>query len=105
MELNCKERIKLLEVLASYDQGNAITFKTLLALRAKLSFTETEVATFGLVIEDNMYKWNEQGNGATTIDITDGEQKLIADKLKELDAAGKLTMDTYLLFEKFAQTE
>ena len=101
MQLNCIERIMAIALLALYKEGNFITFRSIEALRLKLFVNEDEVKAFGLVMTDDEYRWNDRGNAPVEIEMTEMEQKLISDKLKELDELSKLTPQLVPLYEKF----
>jgi len=105
MNLNCLERIMILQLLLEYKEGNFITFKTLNGLKAKIGFTEKEISEFDLTEKDGSFTWNKSGNVGTEIDITEMETKLIKDQLIKLDEKEKLTEMHLTLYEKFVGVE
>jgi hypothetical protein len=101
MKLNCFERIVAINLLALFQEGNFVTFKTIAGLKDKLFVNEQEVKDFELVLNGNEYQWNTNGNTPVEIEITEGEKKIVADKLLELDKDNKLTPQLVPLYEKF----
>lgn len=104
MKLNVRERIKTLEVLSLYKEGNYVMLKTIDGLKNKLYFSEEEVEKFKISFETNMYRWGVPENETEVVfDFTPGELKLIRDKLTALDKAEKLTADLFPLYEMFIE--
>lgn len=99
MKLTVLERLMSIQVLSEYKEGNFITFKTIKELRAKLFPDEEEVKKFDLCIKENKYFWNSYGNEPVDLNLTEGEIKLLKDKLEELNAQNKLVEDYYSLYE------
>lgn len=91
MKLNILDRIMAIQALNNYGQGNFITYKTILSLKAKLFVNEEETKKYDLHIENNDYKWNPLGfNEYVEIDINDTEKKLILDQLMLMDKKNEL---------------
>jgi hypothetical protein len=105
MELNCLERITVLELLGSYKEGDFITFKTLDSLRKKLGFTEEEIEKFELKIEENAYRWNTEGMKGIELDITEKDKELISKQLKEVNDSKKMNLNHYMIYEKFIKED
>jgi hypothetical protein len=107
MKLNCFERIIALQVLASYKEGNFVTFKLLNELRNKLGFNEDETKEFDIKEipggegKEGTVKWNEKGNLFTEIELTEGEIELIKKPLIKLDEENKLMAQHFTLYQKF----
>lgn len=110
MKLNCLERISSFALLANYKEGDFATFKTLKGLRTKLSISEKENKEFEMKVvklpdgREN-YTWGVKGNEGKDLKLTEGEEKLIVDKLFELNESKKLTEEYYALYEKFIEKE
>lgn len=105
MKLNILERIVGIQVINEYQQGNFITLKTIDGLKKKLLVNEDEVKKYDLTIINDSYNWNPLGNTEfVDFDFTEGETKLIVDKLKELDQKNLLTNNHISLYDKFIPT-
>lgn len=105
MNLNCLERIVALQLLANYQEGSFLTFKTLGTLRGRLGFTEEEIKKFELKEEGGQYTWNQDGNECVDFDFTDIEKNLISEQLEKLDSEKKLRHIHISLYEKFIENK
>jgi hypothetical protein len=102
MKLDVLERIGAIQLLSDYKQGDFITAKTLGGLRNKLFINEEEEKKYELKIVNGKYHWNELGNESTEIVLTEGETKLITDKLIQFDKEKRLLIPQHeSLYEKF----
>jgi hypothetical protein len=103
MKLNVKDRIILLRILPV--EGDFRTMKTIMDIRNKLLFSDTEVKDFGLVQENNIYRWDSASETGIDVEISELANDVIVGSLRELDASGKLTAETVPLWEQFVETE
>ena len=105
MKLNILERVMAMQTIAEYKQGNFITSKTLATLKDKLLVNSEEIGKYELKVVDDNYVWNQLGNTEyVDFDFTEGEVKLVKDKLIQLDKEERLIIPQHIsLYEKFVQ--
>jgi hypothetical protein len=96
------ERLKLLSILPV--EGAFSTLRILRQMRDKLSFSEGELANWGIkdvVSADGLPRVTWDRSDETTFRFQPKATLIIVDTLKTLDAQGKLNLDLYSLAEKF----
>jgi hypothetical protein len=105
MKLSVVERITLLQILP--QQGDFLTLRIIHELRQALSFTEDEIAEFGLEVdpEKSLVRWNQQATRDVEMPIGVKANRIIVDTLLELDNNKKLTEGHLSLYEKFCSGE
>ena len=98
MKLDVGERIRLLGILP--EKGNLLTLKIVRELRDDLSFSEKEHKDFKIVAKEDRITWDDK---AKEKEVRFGEQanKIIVDKLKDMDEKEELTLPDLNLWEKF----
>jgi uncharacterized protein YdgA (DUF945 family) len=98
MKLNVADRIRLLGILPK--KGNLLTLKIVSTLRDDLSFSEKEHKDFEITIKEARITWS---NKAKEKDIEVGEQanKIIVDKLNQMNEKEEMTLPDIDLWEKF----
>jgi len=103
MELSIKERLMALGALPA--EGDYSTLKILNQLRLSLSFSEKEVADWGIEsdLEDNRTTWTTD----EVVEIPIGEKAtdIIVSSLKKLNKEKKLNADMLTLYEKFIPSD
>lgn len=101
VNLTCLERVAITETLATYKEGNFVTFRTLGELRRKVGFTADEITSFNLKEANGNITWNEQGSTPKEFSLNEIEAKLIHDQLVFLDQQSKLTQLHLSIYEMF----
>lgn len=101
MKLSVIERITLMQILPK--EGSYITFKILIELKSALSFNEKEFKEFGMVQKDTQIHWKKSVD--KEIPIGEKAMDIIVSALKGLDQAGKLTEQTFALYNKFVKND
>jgi len=101
VSLACLERFAIIETLATYKEGNIITFRTLGELRRKVGFTADEVVEFNLKEVNGNVTWNEKGLVPKEFCLNGIEVKLVRDQLVFLDQQSKLTQLHVSIYEMF----
>jgi hypothetical protein len=96
VKLNVLERITLLGILPA--EGNYLTFKILMDLKALLSFTEEEIKRYGITEADGLIHW--QMSSDAELNIGEKAMDIIMQSLKKLDEQGKLNDRTFPLYER-----
>ena len=102
-KLSVVERIVLLNLLPK--EGNFNTLKLIRVARESLSFNDIENQKLKFKQNGDQVVWDVQG--AIDIDahfeteIGETANQLIVDELTKLDKEGKLTDETFSLYEKF----
>ena len=103
MELSIKERLMALGALPA--EGDYSTLKILNQLRLSLSFSEKEVADWGIEsdLEDNRTTWTTD----EVVEIPIGEKvtDILVASLKKLNREKKLNTDMMTLYEKFIPSD
>jgi len=103
MELSIKERLMALGALPA--EGDYSTLKILNQLRLSLSFSEKEVADWGIEsdLEDNRTTWTTD----EVVEIPIGEKAtdILVASLKKLNREKKLNTDMMTLYEKFIPSD
>jgi len=101
MILTVAERINLLQVLPVKE--DYLTLKILNQLKLSLGLTEDEFKKWDITQEDNMIRWQE--NGEAEIPIGEVATGIVVDTLRELDRNKDLPVDLFSVYEKFITTE
>lgn len=105
--LNLPQRIQLLSILPL--EGNVLTLRIARELREQLSLTEEEHAEFGVSVEQKganvTYTWTNRPAAEAMKDFRFKPlaASMIADALKNLDEASKLTAELLPLYEIFVE--
>lgn len=101
MELNGKNRISLFEILPK--EGDYPLLKAIKILREKLMFSEEEQTLIGMELKENGLAYNiaKAIEYKKPFDFTDFENKIIQDKLIDIEKSKKLTDDTLELYDLF----
>ena len=103
MELSVLERLIVIGVLPV--QGDYATLKILNQLKMGLSFSEKEIADWGIAadIESNQTRWAE--NGMAEIPIGEKATEIIVAAFKKLNADQMLLADAMSAYEKFIPSD
>ena len=99
MELNVLERIMLLAALPV--EGNYLTFKILMELKATVSFNEEEIKEFDIKETGGRITWDPKKVKDKKFDFGMKANEIIGNALKKLDEAGKINEQNASLYEKF----
>ena len=99
MKLNAAERIHVLGLLPA--EGNFLTLKILKDLKEVLGFSEKDYKEMEIKQVGDQVMWNTKGTEEREIPIGEKATEMIVEALKKLDKEGKLTMNTFSLYEKF----
>ena len=101
MKVTIAERVNLLGILP--NEGDAATMASVRWIRGELFFSDEEMKEFAIV-QDSTGRtfWNPQFKDRQ-FDVAIGKQPLgvIRARLEQLNATGKLNMDTIGLYERF----
>ena len=100
------ERLLLLSVLPS--EGDITTLRLIRSLRESLSFNEAEHEALQFKGDGTRVEWNEAAAlaaGPKQIEIGKKTLSMIADALKKLSEAGRLTLQHVDLYARFVQDE
>ena len=101
MKLSVIERITLMQILPK--EGSHITFKILIELKSALSFNEKEFKEFGMVQKDTQIHWKKSVD--KEIPIGEKAMDIIVSALQALDKTGKLTEQSFSLYERFVEND
>ena len=106
MKLSILERILLRGVLPR--EGNILTVRIVRTLREKIEFKEEEIKLFEIKTVtsesgDPLITWSKKSETDIEIDITEGENTIIVERLKDLNDKNKLNIDHISLYEKFME--
>jgi len=103
MELSVLERLMALGALPA--EGDYATLKILNQLKLSLSFSEKEIADWGIVsdLENNRTTWTVPG--ITEIPIGEKATDILVASLKKLNKEKKLNTDMMTLYEKFIPSD
>lgn len=99
VELSVLERLTLLNILP--ERGNVATLRIVRTLREDLSFTEEEIETFGVTLEEDRVLWDESKTEARGYTFGAVQQKVIVDALQKLDEEGAVELQHLDLMDKF----
>ncbi len=101
MKLEVHERIKLLELLP--QQGHYAELKDIRKHREMFSFTIEELERLDFRNKDGVLAWDDQQGQEVVRDIPISEfvTSMIRNILAQMEMDGKLTDDTFSLYEKF----
>jgi len=101
MKLSVIERITLMQILPK--EGSYLTFTILLELKSALSFNEKEFKEFGMVQKDTQIHWKKSVD--KEIPIGEKAMDIIVSALQALDKAGKLTEQSFSLYDRFVKND
>lgn len=99
MNLSVHERFVLMSILPS--EGNFVTLTLMEELKRALSFSDKEVKDFEIVATDGRTSWEQDKAQNKDVTVGDAMAVVIISKLKEMDAAHKLTNEHLSIYEKF----
>jgi len=99
MKLFLKERLGILQILPEKGDFAQMTIKADLA--KKLSAKQEEFKDLDIRNENGVTMWNPEKDKGKEIELTELEEKMIKDALKEMDSKKELTVETAELFKKF----
>ncbi len=97
MELSVLERVILPSILPT--EANYVTYKIINDLKINLSFSEEEIAKFGITSNNGAVAWTKSENKEIEIGVKCKE--IIRDVLTKLDQEGKINNNNSSLYEKF----
>lgn len=105
MKFNVAERLLILQLIPK--EGTYLTLKVLRQLQDVVALSEEDIKTFEVHLDEDKKQivWNSKGAEDTEIEIGENGASIVADELKKIDKEGKLTQQTYSLYEKFCATE
>jgi hypothetical protein len=99
-KLNCGERLIILNVMPK--EGNFITLRMIRNLVQKLGLTAEEIVNFQVEeAPGGQVRWGPMGAIEKEFEFAQAEVDLIKKQLKKMDDDGKLTNDTFTVYEKF----
>ena len=99
MLLNTFDRLILLNVLPK--EGDITTLKIIRKLKDDLSFSEEEHTALQFKNEDGQIMWKEEADIKKEIEIGEKATDIIAEALKALNKAKKLTEAHISIYERF----
>ena len=99
MLLNTFDRLILLNVLPK--EGDITTLKIIRKLKDDLSFSEEEHTALQFKNEDGQIMWKEDADIKKEIEIGEKATDIIAEALKALNKARKLTEAHISIYERF----
>lgn len=99
MQLSVFDRVLLLNILPR--EGDFKTLKVLRKLKDDLGFGEDELAALEFQQEGTQIHWRTEADTPKEVAIGEVAHGLIADRLRELDAAKKLSLEHMSLYERF----
>ena len=97
--LSIPERMQLLTLLPA--EGNIVTLRVVRALQAELSFSEQEIADFGISLSGERATWDVAKARDKDVQIGPAAMKLIVEALTKANEAGKLHIAYLPLYERF----
>ena len=103
MQLGVFDRVLLMNILPR--EGDFRTLKVLRKLVDDIGFSEEELAALQFVQEGAQVKWRQEADAPKDVPIGEIARGLIADRLRELDAGKKLSMEHMGLYERFVLDE
>lgn len=98
MKLTLLERAVGLSLLP--EKGDFSTLRTVQEARNNLALSEAEVKEFDYKSEGNKMSWNEAGNEEREIKLSKLAERILADKLKDLNDKKELVTNQMSLYEK-----
>ena len=99
MKLSVKDRLVLLGILQ--DEGNAVTLRLIRELKENLSFTDEEQEFLQFTKDASGTGWSkEHVDYEADIDVSEHTEKIIVQRLKDLERQGKLKMVALDLFDR-----
>ena len=103
MKLKVADRLVLLGLLP--QTGNLLTMRIVSDLRRTLGFSEKETAEFGLEVDpaSDQIRWQSAADRPKEIEIGPVAQRLLADRLLQLDKEEKLLEQHLPWYERFVQ--
>jgi len=102
-ELTILERLLLLSILP--PAGDLVTIKIARKLREELSFSEDELATYNIVVQDGgNVSWEDMAY-TKAIDLGAKAIETVVKALEKLDKEGKVEEKHLALFDKFGVGE
>ena len=84
-------------------EGNIVTLRVVRALQAELSFSEQEIADFGISLSGERAKWDVAKARDKDVQIGPAAMKLIVEALTKANEAGKLHIAYLPLYERFVE--
>ena len=99
MLLSVFERLILLNILPK--EGDITTLKIIRKLKDDLSFSEEEHTALQFKNEDGQIMWKEEADIKKEIEIGEKATDIIAEALKALNKAKKLTEAHISIYERF----
>jgi len=98
MRLNIAERIHAQQLLPA--TGSYVTLKLIREARETLSFTSDEITKYGIVEKDNQIHW-DANEYLKDVELDPVVEKMIVEKLTQLDTDEKLSEHQATLYSKF----
>jgi len=99
MLLNTFDRLILLNIMPK--EGDITTLKIIRKLKDDLSFSEEEHTALQFKNEDGQIMWKEEADIKKEIEIGEKATDIIAEALKALNKAKKLTEAHISIYERF----
>ncbi len=107
-KLSLKDRVNLLEILPR--EGNIVTLRLIRELQTNIGFSEAEIAGYEIELTEIgtsgrfRTSWNEKGKTALkTIKIGPQAEKVIVERLEELNNKKILPFQMLDLYERFVE--
>lgn len=99
LQLTIKERVILPSLLPA--SGDKLTQIVVRSLIQKAEFSEDEIKKFGMAATGETVTWNKDAVEASfTINISDAENQVLKDTVKQIDKDKKVTQHNLGLIEK-----
>lgn len=103
MKLKVGDRLLLLNVLPNV--GSFDTLRVVRDLQSALSFSEEELKRKDITYKDNQFQWKAEEDDPVDIPIGEIANKVIVDRLKEMDTRKQLKSEHLPLYERFVLGE
>jgi hypothetical protein len=104
MELKVAERLMLLTLLAPIE-GDVTALRVVRSVQEKLGFTDEENTALNFQQEGGQIRWQTAADVPTEIEIGPAAKAIIANQLKKMNAAKRLSLQQLDLYEKFVKDE
>jgi hypothetical protein len=107
MELSVKERLVLSTILREKQVSDVVTIKIIRKLREELSFSEEEVKSLDIQVEEEsgFVKWDDKAEKPKDVEIGEVATQIIKRMLQRLNKEGRIHEDWLEVYEKFVGSE
>lgn len=98
-KLTIPDRVALLNILPK--EGNFFTLRIIRSLTEKLSLTPEEYTKYGIVVENGIARWNDNGKIPAEISFEEAELGIIKSILLKKDGENMLPVELFSAYEQF----